>query len=143
MIFHTFGPLALKKERGVAGQPSGARVDARISFTANFIKRACFGLRVVVNAVRPELLVFLEAMKIDVADCSQIAGVLVVIDLVRLDQHGRAFDLGLAPQLPQAAVGFLSDGAHVVVPPGRRARPGSQHALVRPHSLNLSPYFGA
>src|SRR5581483_3827543 len=91
----------------VACKQARSCINMRGGLSADLVKRAGLRLGVVDGAGSPELLVLLEIVEIDVPRGLDIMGLLIKIDLIGLEQHGVAFDLGLALQVTRLACELL------------------------------------
>src|SRR5215469_10651148 len=79
-IFQALGPLALKEERLITGKHPRPRINAGRCCAVYIIKSARFRIGVVHHPVRPELLVSLEIVEVDVAGRAQVVSFFVVLD---------------------------------------------------------------
>ena len=116
-------PLALKVEWAGGGERAGTRDDARVGFAADVVELTLLVLGVVLQALRPDLLVAIEIAEIDVARGEKLARALVPLDIVGAEQHPRVFHLDRVPvPFMHRAVGIRGIGQHIPLAHGEGFR---------------------
>ena len=109
LVADPLGPFALEIDGVIGGEHAGPGVDAGDAGPVDFVHRALLGLGVVIHVVGPDLLVPLEIVVVDVTARGEVAGFAVVVDLVRLEEHGGAFHFRVAAQMVLWAFRLLND----------------------------------
>src|ERR1035437_1033506 len=119
----TLGPLALKVEWAGGGERAGTGGDARVRFAADVVELSRLVLGVVLQVVRPDLLVAIKSAEVDMAGGVDVAGALVVLDIVGAEKHPGVFHLdGVPVPFVHRTVAIRRIGNHIPLADGNGFR---------------------
>ncbi len=128
---HTLAPFAFEVERIAGGEQAGARNDLGFRGAAHVVEDARLGVHVVLGVIAVEFGAVQEIFVADVAPGLYVASVVVVIHGVGVQFLVRHFQMDVAAQVAQVAIGLLGFGVQRIFVGARRAGAPDFQPLVR------------